>query len=292
MKAIVIAGGRGMLGTDLAHACAESGISAIPLDMPELDITNPASIADRIPECDILVNCAAFTAVDDAEKQREAAFAVNCDGAGHLAEFCARCGILMVHISTDYVFDGAAGRSYSEDDATCPLSAYGESKLAGEEKVRASGCRRVIVRTQSLFGRNGRNFVETILRRLEEKKELKVVTDQTSCPTYTRHLAAAILHVLECGRLGTVNIVASGSCTWHEFASAIARGAGFNAAIGRTTSAEYRAPAKRPAFSVLDTSRYAAWTGKAMPTWQEGLDEYLLERTAQRKAGEKKRVKE
>lgn len=264
-----------MLGRDLMLACEKAGVSAVAADLPELDITDPLSFGKAIPDCGAVVNCAAYTAVDDAEKNGPLAFAVNGAGAGNLAAYCAGRGIPLVHISTDYVFDGQSGRPYKEDDPVRPLNVYGESKLDGERRVMASGCRFVIVRTQSLYGIAGKNFVATILGRLREGKELKVVTDQTSCPTYTPHLAGAILRILAAGRSGIVNVAASNACTWHEFAVAIAGYSGFDVKIGKTVSAEYRAPARRPAFSVLDTALYTSWTGHVMPTWQTGLREYL-----------------
>lgn len=277
MKVAVI-GCNGMLGTDLVAACDAAGIETLGLDLPEFDITKFDSVRVSLPTVDSVVNCAAFTRVDDAESQREQAYAVNAEGAGNVARICSTRNIGLVQISTDYVFDGRKGSAYSEDDKVNPLSIYGASKLAGEELIRGAGGRSLIVRTQSLFGVRGANFVRTIAQRLTRSDEpLRVVNDQFSSPTYTRHLAGAIVRLLQSEREGIVNVVASGHCSWFEFAQAIARRVKPGAQINAVGSAEYPRPALRPAYSVLDTTRYREWTGSALPSWQQGLDEYLAE---------------
>lgn len=277
MKVAVI-GCNGMLGTDLVAACDAAGIETLGLDLPEFDITKFDSVRASLFTVDFVVNCAAFTRVDDAESQREQAYAVNAEGAGNVARICSARNIGLIQISTDYVFDGRKGSAYSEDDKVNPLSIYGASKLAGEELVRDAGGRSLIVRTQSLFGVHGANFVRTIAQRLKKSNEpLRVVNDQFSSPTYTRHLAGAIVRLLQSERQGIVNIVASGHCSWFEFAQAIARRVKPGAKINAVGSAEYPRPAPRPAYSVLDTMRYQEWTGSSLPTWQQGLEEYLAE---------------
>jgi dTDP-4-dehydrorhamnose reductase len=277
MKVAVI-GCNGMLGTDLVAACRTAGIEALGLDLPDFNITDFDGVRANLPAVDRVVNCAAYVRVDDAESQREQAYAVNAEGAGNVARICSTRNIGMLHISTDYVFDGRKGSAYSEDDPVNPLSVYGASKLAGEELVRAAGGRNVIIRTQSLFGVRGANFVRTIAQRLKKSDEpLRVVNDQFSSPTYTRHLAAAIVRLLQSDREGIVNVVASGHCSWFEFAQAIAARVKPGAKINPVGSVEYPRPAPRPAYSVLDTKRYREWTGVALPTWQKGLEEYLAE---------------
>ena len=217
---VVVLGAGGMLGCDLVAACRDRGMSVSGHDLPELDITLDEGLVG-LPACDVLVNCAAYTDVDGAESNRDLAFAVNCDGAGRVARWCAEQGARLVHISTDYVFDGKSDRAYVEDDRVGPLNVYGQSKLEGERAVRAECPDHLIVRTQSLFGRNGANFVETIIRAAGERGKVDVVDDQISSPTYTVHLARAIIRLFEGDRKGTVHVSAGGSCSWYEFAVAI-----------------------------------------------------------------------
>jgi dTDP-4-dehydrorhamnose reductase len=268
-----------MLGHDLTAACREAGHEVFGYDLPELDLTKDDGGLDRVPPGDWVVNCAAYTDVDGAQSHRDTAFAVNAGGAGRAAAWCAGRGVPFVHISTDYVFDGMSKIPYREDAPVHPLNVYGESKLRGEEAVQAAGGRHLIVRTQSLFGIHGKNFVAAILQRLEAGGPLKVVNDQASCPTYTAHLAAAILHLMRCGRLGIVHVSASGECTWFEMACAIARSVRPDSVIQPVTAQEFGRPARRPAYSVLDKSRYEEWTGRRMPSWQDGLEAYLAERS-------------
>jgi dTDP-4-dehydrorhamnose reductase len=277
MKVAVI-GCNGMLGTDLVSACRAAGIEPLGLDLPGFDITRFEDVRANLPAVDRVVNCAAYTRVDDAERLRDQAYAVNAEGAGNVARICSARSVGLIHISTDYVFDGRKGSAYSEDDPVNPLSVYGASKLAGEELVRGAGGRSLIVRTQSLFGVRGANFVRAIVQRLKKSDEpLRVVNDQFSSPTYSRHLAAAIVLLLQSGREGIVNVVASGHCSWFEFAQAIVARVKPGAGIIPVGAAEYARPAPRPAYSVLDTSRYREWTGSALPSWQKGMEEYLAE---------------
>jgi dTDP-4-dehydrorhamnose reductase len=275
---IVGLGCRGMLGSDLVAACRTAGVETDGYDLPELDITRDDGGLERIPACDWVVNCAGYTDVDGAESNSEKAFAVNGGGVGRIAEVCKRKGVPLMHISTDYVFDGTSAVPYREDAAVKPLNVYGKSKLAGEKAVQASGVKYVIVRTQSLFGLHGNSFVKAILARLEKGNEpLKVVSDQVSSPTYTVHLAGAILRLLEKGKQGIVHVSASGECSWYAFACAIAAKVKPDARILPVTSAEYVRPARRPAYSVLDKGLYARWTDHRMPSWEEGLAGYLRE---------------
>jgi len=275
---IVVLGCRGMLGSDLVAACRTAGVETDGYDLPELDITRDDGGLERIPACDWVVNCAGYTDVDGAESNSEKAFAVNGGGVGRIAEVCKRKGVPLMHISTDYVFDGTSAVPYREDAAVKPLNVYGKSKLAGEKAVQASGVKYVIVRTQSLFGLHGNSFVKAILARLEKGNEpLKVVSDQVSSPTYTVHLAGAILRLLEKGKQGIVHVSASGECSWYAFACAIAAKVKPDARILPVTSAEYVRPARRPAYSVLDKGLYARWTDHRMPSWEEGLAGYLRE---------------
>lgn len=265
-----------MLGADLLVVLGKAGIDVKGYDLPEVDIARENVSLDQIVQCDWVINCAAYTDVDGAEKEGDRAFAVNRDGARRVAESCRKSGACLMYISTDYVFDGKCGTAYREDATVNPLNIYGKSKLAGEREIQAAGVNHLIVRTQSLFGLNGRNFVKAILARLEESEgPLKVVNDQISSPTYTIHLAEAILRLLNISKQGIVHVSASGECSWFEFACAIAARMKPGAVIMPVTSREYVRPAIRPVYSVLDKRLYELWTGGGMPSWQDGLSEYL-----------------
>jgi dTDP-4-dehydrorhamnose reductase len=277
MKVVVI-GCRGMLGSDLMEAGRAAGFEMEGWDLPELDIRDFNAVREKIPACDWVVNVAAYTRVDDAEREREAAFAVNAEGALNVARVCGRRNVPLLHISTDYVFDGRKGRPYVESDPPEPLGVYGASKLAGEKAVRAEGGRFLIVRTQSLFGRRGPNFVRAVAEKIQKgAMPLRVVNDQVSSPTYTRHLAAALLRLIRLGKQGVVHVSASGSCSWFEFAKAIVARIRPQVEVVPISSRELARPAQRPAYSVLDNGLYISWTGAPLPSWQEGLDAYLTE---------------
>ncbi len=275
---LVILGSKGMLGTDLVRACERGGIETVGLDLPELDITDARRLEYDVPDGDWVINCAAYTRVDDAEQEREQAYALNAEAPRRLAHICNERGIPLMHISTDYVFDGKAPQPYRENARPNPISVYGASKLGGEMAVRGEGGHALVVRTQSLFGVHGPNFVKSIARKLRESDEpLRVVNDQVSAPTWTGHLAEALVKLARLGQKGVVHVTASGSCSWYDFARAIAERVKPGARIEPVTTDEMKRPASRPAFSVLDNSRYIAWTGEALPSWEEGLDAYLRE---------------
>lgn len=280
---VICFGAKGMLGSDIASVCAAEHINFRGYDLPDVDITRREDI-DRIKaDCDWVINCAAYTDVDGAEENRQVARKVNAYGAGYVAEWCNSNDVPLVHISTDYVFDGTATRPYSEDDPVNPVNVYGETKLEGECLVRKACSRHIIVRTQALFGVNGKNFVSTILEQLRgvqtgKTKSISVVDDQFTSPTYTRHLAEAILRLIMCGHYGTVHVSASGVCSWYQFAMAIAEASGIcNDVIKPVKSTEYATKARRPLYSVLDKSRLIEWTGKPVQEWRVGLEEFLTE---------------
>lgn len=276
---LILIGGKGMLGSDIRDAVAQRGWSARVLDIPELDITREDGLAAALPDADYAVNCAAFTRVDDAEREREMCRAINAIGAGNVAKACAERGIPLLHLSTDYVFDGRKGAPYVEDDPVAPLNFYGASKREGEERVLAAGGNGVIVRTQSLFGTRGRNFVRAILGQLEKGNiPLRVVSDQVSAPTFTRHLAEGLLDLaLARPDPGIVHAAASGHCSWWEFAKAIVERVRPGVEVLPRSTAEMNYPAPRPPFSVFDTTRLFTLIGRHLPSWQEGLDAYLRE---------------
>jgi dTDP-4-dehydrorhamnose reductase len=274
---ILIVGARGMLGRALAETL--SGRAALTLwDIEELDITNARRVRRDIgilaPR--EVINCAAWTDVDGCEKNPEQAMVINGVAPGHLAAACAAVNARLTHISSDYVFDGRIDRDYREDDAVSPLSAYGRSKLAGEEAVRAAGGRALILRSQWLYGQGGKNFVDTIARMAKEKDRLTVVSDQIGRPTWSRELAAGIAALLDTPAVGTWHLAAGGEpCSWYEFAREIVAALGIGTPVDPVSTAAYPRPAKRPARSALDCSRIAREWGIKLTDWRAAVRRYL-----------------
>lgn len=249
-----------------------------------------SALVERIAP-DVVVNAAAYTAVDRAEDARDAAFRANADAPGVLAGACARRGALLVHYSTDYVFDGNGSRPWREDDTTAPLGVYGASKLAGEQAVRGSGSRHMVFRTAWVYGAHGHNFMRTMLRLGAERDELRVVADQIGTPTPARLIARATAHALRTDpqAVGLWHLTAAGSTSWHGFAEAIFAGAHARGLLPRVprvlpiATSDYPTPARRPAYSCLDTSRVQAAFELELPRWEQALDEVLDEMAAARK---------
>lgn len=273
-----------MLGADVRRVGERAGHELILVDLPELDITDEVAVGEfyerELPEATI--NCAAWTDVDGAESKREAAHAVNADGAGNLARAAARIDTPLLHISTDYVFDGNAPldadgkpRAYLESDPTAPRSVYGETKLAGERQVLAASPSHSVVRTAWLYGVDGANFVATMLRLAGEREAVQVVDDQIGSPTWSGHLAPAAVGLLERGVSGLVHMTGAGSVSWNGFAKEIFRQAEVACRVEAVSSAQMARPAPRPAFSVLDSERDDVLP---MGPWQDGLAGYLAAR--------------
>jgi dTDP-4-dehydrorhamnose reductase len=269
---LLVTGAAGMLGTDVVAAAAARH-DVVPFTRTELDITDRdavrAAVGDTAP--DAIINCAAWTDVDAAEADEAAATRINGDGAGHLAAAADEAGAHVVHVSTDYVFGGDATEPYVESAPTGPIGAYGRSKLAGEVAVSAVPGH-AIVRTAWVFGRHGKNFVETMLRLGAERDEVTVVDDQLGCPTYTGHLAAALVRVAEQRARGVLHVTGGGQCTWRDLAVATFAAAGLSVRVNRGSSADLGRPAPRPAYSVLGSTRSDA---PVLPSWQEGLNAHL-----------------
>jgi dTDP-4-dehydrorhamnose reductase len=265
-----------MLGTDVVYAAA--GHEVIALARAELDVADAAAVDATLAGArpDAVIHCAAWTDVDGAEASEAAATAVNGAGAGHVAAAAARAGAHTVHVSSDYVFDGRANEPYTEHAVTDPLSAYGRSKLAGEVAVaEAAPGAHAIVRSSWLFGVHGRNFVDTMLRLGGERDEVTVVDDQVGCPTYTGHLAPALVQIAEQRLTGVLHVAGAGGCSWWELARATFERAGIDCAVRRGSTAELGRPAPRPAFSVLRSTRADA---PSLPSWREGLEAHLTAR--------------
>lgn len=281
MITILVTGGDGQLGSALRLASAESHHRYIFTDIEELDITSAEAVEELFSreKIDIVVNCAAYTAVDLAEEQEDTADKINHKAAALLAEVCAQHNATLIHISTDYIFSGESQRAYTEDDTPTPLNAYGRTKLAGERAVTKSGCKSIILRTSWLYSEFGKNFVKTMRNLTATHKEIKVVADQFGTPTYAGDLAEAIVQIIEnkkYDKCGVYNYSNLGECSWYDFAMEIARESGNdNCKITPCTTADYPTKAMRPRYSVLDKSKFVATFGIKIPAWQESLAECI-----------------
>jgi dTDP-4-dehydrorhamnose reductase len=272
---LLVTGAAGMLGHDVIAAAERAGHDVIPLSRAQLDVRDRAAVRAAVASArpDVVVNCAAWTDVDGAEAEEEAATAINGAGAGNVGAAAADAGAFLVHVSTDYVFDGTSGAPYVESSPTCPLNAYGRSKLAGEAAVAAAAAgRHAIVRTSWLFGRAGRNFVATMLGLARERDALTVVDDQVGCPTFTGHLAAALVDIAERRLDGVRHVAGGGACSWHDLAAAAFAATGAVIALERGTTAALARPAPRPTYSVLRSERPDT---PVLPPWEHGLHAYL-----------------
>jgi dTDP-4-dehydrorhamnose reductase len=278
---LLVTGAAGMLGRDVLAAAERAGHETAAYARADLDVTDAGAVQRALTaeSPDVVVNCAAYTDVDGAEADERAATDLNGDAAGHLAEAAAAVGAAIVQPSTDYVFDGAKRSPYVESDPTGPRSAYGRSKLAGEQAVAASNERHFIVRTSWLFGVAGKNFAGTMLGLARDRDELKVVDDQVGCPTYTGHLAEALVTLAASDSYGVHHVAGAGHCSWFEFATEIFRQADVDVRTLPCTTDEFPRPAPRPAYSVLGSERADA---VRLPDWREGLASYLAERTPAR----------
>jgi dTDP-4-dehydrorhamnose reductase len=279
---ILITGAAGMLGLDVQRAAAAVGHETIALGRADLDITDEPAVRGRLEatQPDAVINCAAYTDVDGAESDPAAAHAVNAVGAGLIAAAAAAAGAHLIHVSSDYVFDGEKRTPYLESDATGPLSVYGVSKLAGERAVAAAAPdAHTIVRSSWLFGAGGPCFPATMLRLGGEREQLTVVEDQIGCPTFTGHLAPVLVALAEASRpRGVVHVAAAGECSWFEFARTIFDVARVEVDVRPGATAELGRPAPRPAYSVMRTERGAEVP--RLPDWRTGLAAYLQLRVA------------
>lgn len=276
---IILTGAGGMLALDLIQQLSQTEWKLTALSRNELDITNPKQVHSSLEKYqpDVLINCAAYTNVDGAETHKTEANLVNADAAGILAECCKKQNTKLVHISTDFVFDGCSKSAYTEDHPTAPIGVYGNSKLAGEKIIKNSGADFLIVRTSWLYGTHGRNFVKTMLRLTKEQQEVRVVCDQTGSPTWTQDLADALIRLIQCDAKGIVHFSNSGQCSWYDLAKKtleLGQELGViscSPALFPIPTSEFPTLAKRPCFSVLDSALYQKITQKTPPPWQETL---------------------
>ena len=275
--ATLLTGASGQLGVELARALRAHG-DVVATDRRTLDVADPDAIvaAVRGARPDLIVNAAAYTAVDLAEKETAAAFAINERAPGILAEEARRLGAVLIHYSTDYVFDGERSTPYPEDAPANPLNAYGASKLAGERAIAAVGGHALVLRTSWVYGLQGKNFLVTIRRLAAERDELRIVADQIGVPNWTRALAGATARIVAAGlpalaeRAGLYHLSATGAASWCDFARAIVGDAPRPRVVPITTR-EYPTPARRPAYGVLATAKFEAAFGFGLPDWREAL---------------------
>jgi dTDP-4-dehydrorhamnose reductase len=275
---VMVTGAGGQLGTELMGVIAKRGHDTVGLDHRSCDIAVPGAASAAIDEHrpDAVINCAAWTKVDGAEAEPDRAHSANAVGPRLLAAACRDAGVRLCHLSTDFVFDGTARAPLDESHPTQPLGVYGASKLAGEEEVRAICPDYSIVRTSWLYGTKGPNFVLTILRQAREHQRLRVVADQHGSPTWTGHLAPALVRLVEAGYRGTFHLSGSGETTWHGFAVEVLRIAGLgDVHVEPVPTEAYPSAARRPAFSVLDNRAWRLLGECPLPLWREGLAEYL-----------------
>jgi dTDP-4-dehydrorhamnose reductase len=280
---LLVTGAAGMLGRDVMLAAGNAGHDVVGFGRRELDVTDAAGLAKKfeLERPDVVINCSAWTDVDGAEEAEEAAFAVNGTGAGNVAAAAAKLGAGVVYVSTDYVFDGAKGAPYVESDQPAPLSAYGRTKLAGEEATAAANKRHFVVRSAGLFGIGGGNFVETMLRLGKDHGEVLVVRDQVGSPTYTWHLAYGLVRLIEGIEFGIHHMAAADKCSWYEFAREIFEQAKVECKVLSSTTEMLGRPAPRPPFSALTSQREHAIR---LPSWHDGLAGYLAQREAEMEA--------
>lgn len=268
---ILLFGGSGMLGHALQTVLTDFDV--VTPTHAEVDITNREEVIAYVDTIapDIIINAAAYTAVDKAESEEALATRINGEAPGNLAESAKNIGALLIHYSTDYIFDGSNPSGYTEDAIErAPLNAYGRGKLIGEERILQSGCRYCVIRTSWLFGPHGKNFVDTMLRLGTEKSELNIVADQIGCPTYTLDLAEATHTLIQSGETGIFHLTNSEPVTWADFATEIFRLSGLSTQVHKIPTSAYPTPAKRPACSILLNTRRPQ-----LRSWKEGLRDYL-----------------
>jgi dTDP-4-dehydrorhamnose reductase len=279
---ILITGANGQLGNEIRELATEyPQFDFRHTDIAELDITNSADVDAYfgLHRPDAIINCAAYTAVDKAETDAETAFLVNATASGNLARAARANGCFVVHVSTDYVYDGRNYRPYTETDAVNPVSVYGKSKLAGEQQVLQSGARAIVIRTSWLYSAFGNNFVKTMIKYGRERDALNVVFDQAGTPTYARDLAKAILDILPqaiaSGDTGIFHYSNEGVTSWYDFAKAIHELAGISCSVSPIATKDYPTPAQRPFFSVLDKSLIRKSFAIEIPYWRDSLKDCI-----------------
>ena len=279
-KRIFVTGAKGQLGHDIMLELAKRNIDCVGVDIEEMDITDPEAVRSVIAEAstDAVIHCAAWTAVDAAEDNEEKCRQVNAYGTENIAKVCRELMIPMMYFSTDYVFNGEGDRPWEPDDKAEPLNVYGQTKYEGEEAVRKYvPDRHFIVRIQWVYGKNGKNFVKTMLKLSETHDRLTVVDDQVGSPTYTPDIARIAVDMILSDKYGTYHVANAGLCSWYEFAKEIFRLAGKDVEVVPVDSSQYPAKAKRPHNSRMNLSKLKEEGFTELPAWQDALERYLEE---------------
>lgn len=287
---VIVTGANGQLAHSIMDITGKYPNEYLFMDRDSLDITKEKMVMEVLEAAmpDVVINCAAYTKVDMAEDEPELAFAVNCKGTDNLAKACASIGALLVHISTDYVFGGTGNTPYIESSAVDPLGVYGESKYEGELAVEASGCNYIIIRTSWLYSVYGNNFLKTMLNLMSTRNEVKVVFDQVGTPTNAHDLANMIVTIISNGkyrelargngRIGEIfHYSNEGICSWFDFATEIRNAAGLECAVRPCHSSEFPSKVTRPAYSVLDKSKYYTTFGDEIPYWRDSVCKTVLQ---------------
>jgi len=276
---ILVTGAAGLLGNALVRTAEDKGHDVLALTRSALEVTDSGEVERRLraEKPEVVVHCAAYTAVDRAEEELDQAMSVNRDGTRNVAMAAAQIGAMLVYPSTDYVFNGRSDAPYGPDAETSPLNAYGVSKLAGEQVLSVSGCSWMVVRTSWLYGSGGWDFVDVVLEQAARRSGMRVVDDQVGCPTWTGSLAPGIVELVEAGMTGTYHLCDAGQASWLELAQTVMEEAGLNLELTATSTHAWGAPAQRPPYSVLDCAEAERILGREMTPWRESLHTYLSE---------------
>ena len=272
---IAILGGKGMLGSDLAPACRQQGFDPIVLDLPEFDIANADHVQQAVSNADAMVNCAAYTNVDGAENEVELAYQINAEAVGRLGMIARDAGKWLLHISTDFVFDGQSDRPYVETDPAHPINTYGPSKLAGEQRLAESGCRHGILRVEWTYGSAGSNFVTKLMQRAKAGNALKVVDDQIGSPTATTEVSKAICELLHKRPEGLFHFAAAGYVSRYDMARFIVDKLSMDVDVLPCKTSDFPSPAARPLNSRFDCSKIQALLSEPIENWQKPLERFL-----------------
>ena len=272
---IAVLGGRGMLGSDLVQTCRQQGFTPIVLDLPEFDITNTDHLQQAVSDADIIVNCAAYTNVDGAESQAELAYKVNAEAAGRLGAIARDAGKWVLHISTDFVFDGRSDSPYAETDQPNPINTYGKTKLAGEQLLARSGCKYCIVRVEWTYGSSGNNFVTKLTQRAKSQDTLKVVDDQTGSPTATTQAAGVICKLLRKKPEGIFHFASAGYVTRYGMAEYIFDRLSMNVNLVPCKTSDFPSPATRPLNSRFNCSKIISLLDEPIENWRAPLELFL-----------------
>jgi len=272
---VAILGGKGMLGTDLSRTCEQQGLDVKVFDLPEFDITNDQQLQQALEAAQVIVNCAAYTNVDGAESEVELAYRVNAEAVGHLGDIARDMNKWVLHISTDFVFDGRLDRPYVEDDAPNPINTYGRTKLAGEQLLEQSGCQHCIIRVEWTYGSAGNNFVTKLIRRAHTDKTLQVVDDQIGSPTATTEVAKVICKILLKKPQGVFHFASAGYVSRYEMARFIFNRVPMGVSLRPCKTSEFSSAAIRPLNSRFNCSKIEAFLGEPIESWQGPLERFL-----------------